>query len=145
MKILLACNSKDNYKTLYDESGKTAKGIADSTLRLFGRLGYAHRLFVPIRQQKKYYQAIKDCNYDWYYGLDKNIVLAGQTAEDHAKRNGFDLLVTIPDDLVIPVGKAEDRYMIAFSRRIEQARVGFETGEYKKKKALGAGVIMEKI
>ena len=135
MKILLAVESENNHKD-----------IANQPLRLLGRVGYQSKIFVPVKQQKKYYRAVEDCNYNWYTAIPRTSVLAGQTADDHAKRNKFDLIVRVPDNLDIPVErKAEQRYIIAFCKKLELARAKFNSGEYKKKRTLGAGVTVERI
>lgn len=135
MKILLVINSEKNYKS-----------IANQSLRLAGRVGYEFKLFTTLRGHKKYVRAIEEANYHWYLGMSRTAVISGQTAEQYAKRNRIDLLVTIPDDLEIPIDKlAEQRYIIAFCKKVEKYRIKFEKGEYKKKRQLGGGAVMERV
>ena len=135
MKILLITESDKNYKD-----------IANQTLRLFGRVGYQSRIFVPIRQVKKYQRAVEDANYNWYLAYSKTNILTGQTPEDHAKRNKIDLLVRVPDNLDIPADRIkEEKYVIAFCKKLELARMKFNSGEYKKKRTLGAGIAVERV
>lgn len=135
MKILLAINSEKNHKS-----------IANQSLRLAGRVGYEFKLFTTLRAHKKYVRAIEEANYHWYLGMSRTAVISGQTAEQYAKRNKIDLMVTIPDDLEIPVDKlAEQRYIIAFCKKVEKYRIKFERGEYKKKRQLGGGAVMERV
>ena len=135
MKILLAINSEKNHKK-----------IANQSLRLVGRVGYDFKLFTSLREHKKYVKAIEEANYHWYLGILRTNVISGQTMYHYAERNNIELIVTIPDDLEIPIDKkAEQRYVIAFCKKIEKYRQKFESGEYKNKRQLGGGAVMEKV
>jgi hypothetical protein len=135
MKILLAINSEKNHKS-----------IANQSLRLAGRVGYEFRLFTSLKEHKKYVRAIEEANYHWYLGILRTSVISGQTMYHYAERNGIDLILNVPDNLEIPVDKkAEQRYVIAFCKKVEKYRQRFESGQYKNRRQLGAGVVMERV
>lgn len=88
MRILVAIKSDKNSETL-----------SHNTLRWAGRAGYNLRVFIPDnRQLSKYQKAIDDVNYHYYMDIPYTVIEKGDPLE-YAKREGYDLLVLLPDDL----------------------------------------------
>lgn len=89
MRILIAINATK------------PKTFGDSSLRWCGRLGYEVRIFAPKNKRKKYLYAVDDVNYHYYLALDPNeTVVTRTTAKEYAYQHGFNLLVTVPEDLL---------------------------------------------
>lgn len=140
MKLLLVIESEKNFKD-----------IADKGLRAIGRLAYQKRIFVPIRQEKKYRKAVDDANWNWYLMMDLGIVVAGQNPDGYCKANNIDLKVTIPDN-ILEVWYGEkwktanfEKRLVTLCKNIELARQGFELGRHKTSKKIADGVYMEKV
>lgn len=89
MKILVAI-----------ESSKRPRKLSKTTLRWAPRAGYDLRIFIPDEtQREKYIQAIDNAKYDDYLDLQHDMLIIGDEPLFYAKKNNYDLLVLLPDDL----------------------------------------------
>ena len=89
MKIFVAIESSENPKTL-----------STHTLRWAARAGFNMRIFIPDKSQlPSYLQAIEEANHNWYLALPNTVLVVGAEPKDYARQNGFDLLVSLPQDL----------------------------------------------
>lgn len=131
MKILVAVVSP---------SGKPA----DGALRLPGRAGYDFRLFVPKNKRRQAREAIEDANYHWYLPTGKEVVYSKLPPLTYALKQGYDLLVTIPDNLEYWITDL-DNEVADFCTKIGSARLKFSQQPRKRIERLKKGVTMERV
>jgi hypothetical protein len=116
MKILVAI-----------ESTKRAEEMAHTTLRWAARAGFNLRVFIPDnRQRKKYEAAIDDANYHYYFSIPESVLVAGESPMEYAKREGYELLVSLPDNLLDYYAvEDDDKSFIEYAEDVAKARVAF--------------------
>ena len=119
MKILVAI-----------ESTKRAEEMAHTTLRWAARAGFNLRIFIPTNRERKTYEKyVDDANYHYYYSIPPSVIIAKSkegTPMEYAKANGFDLLVTLPDNLLdYKTERDDDKTFIEYAEDVAKARVKF--------------------
>lgn len=87
MKILLAINSTDPVL------------VVDRALRWCARTGYELRLFIPKGEYTKYVETVNEVNYHYYVAVTYGQIVSKMTAREYAEQYGFDLILTVPEDL----------------------------------------------
>lgn len=89
MKILVAIKASDH------------KILVDNSLRWAARAGFAIKIFPPRHNfnRKHWRNMLKDVNYHWYLDLQDSVIEPHSSPMKYAKQNGFDLLLTVPEDL----------------------------------------------
>lgn len=89
MKILVAINNP-----------KDAKVLGNTTLSWAPRAGYNMRIFLPDDSKgQEYIEILSHVNYREYLDLHPAMLLVGYDPESYAREHGFDLLLTLPDNL----------------------------------------------
>lgn len=78
----------------------TWRNADDRALRWVGRAGYELKIFVPRNKLNKYRGVIDNLNYHWYLALTYKDLESHLAPEEYALENSFDLLLTIPDELL---------------------------------------------
>ncbi len=115
MKILVAI-----------ESDKQAMRMAHTTLRWAARSSYNMRVFIPDnRQRRTYEKAVDDANYHYYFDIPPTVIEsnAKNTPMEFAKAEGFDLLVTLPDNMLdYRTVQDDDKTFIEFVTDVAAAR-----------------------
>lgn len=86
MKLLVAIQSKDRAQDL------------TKLLSWLGRSGFTTRLFVPEDQWKEYAAGLQNAEFEHYLNLQGFLVIS-QDPYEYARKNGFDLLVLVPDKI----------------------------------------------
>lgn len=116
MKILVAIQSDNN-----------AYEMAHTTLRWAARAGFNLRVFIPDESQlAEYENAIDDCNYSYYFNIPNSVIVVNEEPIVFAKRNGFDLLIILPDNLLDwRTINDDDKTFIEYAEDIAKARVQF--------------------
>lgn len=119
MKILVAI-----------ESTKRAEEMAHTTLRWAARAGFNLRIFIPDnRQRKKYQWAVDDANYHYWFNIPDSVIEAKSkvgTPMEYAKREGYDLLVLLPDNLLdYCTVEDDDKSFVEYAEDVAKARVEF--------------------
>lgn len=117
MKILVAI-----------QSSKRAEEMAHTTLRWAARAGFNLRIFIPDNRQRKAYEKyVDDANYHYYFNIPPSVIVAENkegTPMEYAKREGYDLLVLLPDNLLDYNTVAEDdKTFIEYAEDVAKARV----------------------
>lgn len=136
MKILVAI-----------KSNKGAIKLRKNTLVWAARAGYNLRIFIPTpRQLRSYHRMIDQANYDYYLDLIYDVVLVGQNAKEYAKREGYDLLVCLPDDLPRwKKGDGLDGTVLHYITDIGKKRVEFSKNPSKRVASFSNGVKMYRV
>lgn len=117
MKILVAI-----------ESDKNAEQLAHTTLRWAARAGFDLRIFIPDRRQlKKYKKFLDEYNYYYWGNIDEErSIVAKADPMEWAKANGYDLLVTLPDNLLdYCTVENDDATFMEYAEDVAKARVEF--------------------
>lgn len=107
-------------------SDKNSETLTDNTLKWAGRGGFNTRIFIPDKRQlSKYQKAVEDANYRYYLSLPYTVIEYGDPLK-YAKKEGYDLLVKLPDDLPY-WGKNDDpdKTVLEYSVEIGEQRVSF--------------------
>jgi hypothetical protein len=104
-------------------SDKNSEALVTNTLRWAGRAGFNMRIFIPDKRQlNKYMKAVDDANYKYYLDIPYTCIETGDPLE-FAKREGFDLLVKLPDDLKYwGISEHEDLTVLQYQEEISQQR-----------------------
>lgn len=121
MKILVAI-----------ESDKNAEQLAHTTLRWAARAGFDLRIFVPDnRQSKKYKKYLDEYNYYYWGNIDEErSIVTKQKPMDYAREHGYDLLVTLPDNLLdYYTEEDDDKTFMEYTEDVAKARVEFGSNE----------------
>lgn len=134
MKILVAIKSDKNSETVLE------------TLAWVGRAGFNTRIFIPDKRQlSKYQKAIDDANYHHFLSLPYTMIEFGDPLK-YAEKEGYDLLVTIPDSLK-RWGRTrnEDKNVIDYAVALGEARVAFGQDPEMKLKKFKNGTTMQRV
>lgn len=128
------------------QSDKNATIMQDYTLRWAARAGYNMRIFIPDKRQlQKYEKAIEDANYHHYLALPNTIIETGDPLE-YAKKEGYDLLIYLPDNLEYWNKKGgQDLTHIYYAEDVGKARVLFSNNPKKKSHKFRNGAEMVRV
>ncbi len=136
MKILVAINATD-WKTLDDRA-----------LRWCGRMGFDLRVFAAKNKRKRFLLAVENANYHYYLALKPNdTIITRMECRDYAQMFGYDLLVTVPEELTAWRKGSEfkiDEVKRAYET-LASARGDLSRNPRKKIKRWANGVVMERI
>lgn len=107
-------------------SDKNSEALTDHTLKWAGRGGFNTRIFIPDKRQlSKYQKAVEEANYRYYLSLPYTIIEYGDPLK-YAKKEGYDLLVKIPDNLAYWGDNEDpDRTVLDYSVEVGEQRVLF--------------------
>lgn len=135
MKILLAIPSNKPRKA------------EDGAIRWVPRLGYDYAMFIPRNKRAKYIELIDDTNYHWYLDIQPDHLISRENPVEYAKAKGYDLLVTVPEDLMAwRKGTAfKDKDLIYGFPAIGNARGWFNEHPKARIKRWPNGVTMERL
>lgn len=136
MKILVAIKSNNN-----------AEMLSRSTLRWASRAGFNMRIFIPNREQLTAYQnAIDSANHEYYLDLNYAMIVVGESPRVFAIRQGYDLLLVLPDSLAEWVeGDGLDGTVLHYATDVGKARQRYNRGSIKQIKDFGNGAKMVKL
>lgn len=138
MKILVAVVTDKNY----DE-------FAHTTLRWASRAGFNMRVFVPTYWQRhKYKAAVDEANYEYYLSVPHSILVVRQQPMDYARKEGYDLLVTLPDNLIQWSPDAaydNDKTVIDYAESLGKVRSSFSKNKRKQIHKWPNGARMERV
>lgn len=137
MKILVAIECSND------------KTLQDNALRWAARGGFALKVFPPRHNfnARKWRRIIKDVNYHWYLPLTEDIIESRLTPRKYAEVNGYDLLLSIPEDLETwrKGRRFKDDEVNVFAIAIGKARVEFGEKPHKLIKRWPNGAVMQRI
>lgn len=136
MKILMAIESKD------------PKRLGDHALRWCGRTGFELRVFIPKKRRRaKYEEAILDANYNWYMAIPTDIIVTRTSPKEYAQQHGFDLLLTIPEELFAwrKGTQFKDSEIWWVRKAVGAARLEFGAKPKMRIKRFANGCIMERL
>lgn len=138
MKILVAIESSGS---------NNAEQMAHTTLRWAGRSGFNTRIFVPNRRGfEKYEKAIEEANYHYLLSIPYSCIIVKQDPAKYAEKEGYDLLLRIPDDLLDwRTKKDDDKTVIDYAEDVGAARVEFGTKPDMQEKIFPNGAIMTRV
>ena len=127
-------------------SDKNSDNLSNGTMKWAGRAGFNTRLFLPNKRQvKKYLTAIDNLNYDHYLDLPYTVIETGDPMK-YAKKEGYDLLVTLPDNIEFwGKSKNADKTVIDYAVSIGRARVWFAFHPKTTIKQLSHNAYMERV
>lgn len=107
-------------------SDKNSETLIDNTLKWAGRGGFNTRVFIPDKRQlSKYQKAVEEANYRYYLSVPYSVIEFGDPLK-YAKKEGYDLLVKIPDNLS-EWGKSKDpdKTVLEYSVGVGEQRASF--------------------
>lgn len=122
------------------------KKLADNSLRWVSRAGCDLVLFTAPFRHRKVIDAIWDANYHYYCGLDEDLIAFGKPM-NFARNNGYDLLVTVPEDLQSwrKDSRFRPREILYFAEALGKARKQFSQNPNKQIHRWKNGVTMERV
>lgn len=126
---------------------KKPKELADNALRWVSRAGFDLILFTSPYRRKAVETAIEDANYHYYCGLADDMIETVFEPVRIAKRGGYDLLLTIPEELQswYKNTRFKDREIYVFVSSVAAARQRFSNHPRKQFHRFSNGVIMERV
>lgn len=88
-----------NDKLLIAVECKKIKRTLDNTMRWVSRGGFPFCFFVPRSMHNRFMKAIEEDNYQWYLAMEEKNIDSRRNPMEHAKQNGYGLILYIPDNL----------------------------------------------
>lgn len=136
MKLLMAIESQDNVENI------------GTTLAWASRAGYPLRIFIKESDHEQYETALAIAAAEHYLFFPANTLVVNDKPKAYAKREGFDLLLRLPDQLPSFSGKTKninlDEEVLLFCKRMGEWRLLFNKNPLRKTKRYN-DITMERI
>jgi|GEM_PF-6573687 len=134
-------------KILVAVIGTNSTTLFKKTLSWAPRGGFNMRVFISEAEPKEdYLLAIDNANHEHYLDMPPAVIIQGETPKAFAKKEGYDLLVTLADDMTSwHLGMQRDKMIIEYAVDLGKARVEFNADSSKTEHLFPNGSMMVRL